>query len=186
MDAAARFAAGRPAVRLRILGDGRRAGKIRRRADILNAGLGREVITVEGWVEDPREDMARSDVVLAAGRGVLEAVAAGRPAVVVGNDGIGGLLTGENYAELQKTNFSGRGSASAVTGESLAGLLALLPPHSPGDEKLRALVRRDHDAARLTAAILEIFQRALAGPAPDRPGIPGDLEEESAVPCSPD
>ena len=115
MAAVARLFAEQPRVRLRILGDGRQLGRINKKARALNSALGRDVIAVEGWANDMAGPLAKAAVVLGVGRCVLEAIASGRPALVVGSDRIGGLVTTGNFLALQKTNFSGRGSAAATS-----------------------------------------------------------------------
>ena len=162
MDAVALMAPGRPQVRLRILGDGRQYGKIKKKAQAINRRLGREAIAMEGWADDPAPHMDKADLVLGVGRCVLEAIAAGRPVLVLGNERIGGLVTAENFPVLQKTNFSGRGSAVATTGENLTRLLREAPPLAAVDDRIRALAVDGHDAARLAAALKRIYLELLA------------------------
>lgn len=161
MEAAARVFPARPRFRLCILGDGRQMGRIRRKARAINAALGGDSITVEGWADDPLAHFAAADAVLGVGRCVLEAVAAGRPVLVVGNEKIGGWVTEANFLALQKENFSGRGSGLAVSGENLAREFMKITGEPAGLEKIRELARRDHDAARLAPEIKEIFQQAV-------------------------
>ena len=164
MEAAALAFPARPQLRLRILGDGRQMGRIRKKARAINAALGRDVITIEGWVDDPLASFAAADVVLGVGRCVLEAIAAGRPVLVVGNERIGGWVTQANFLDLQKENFSGRGARTAVSGENLAGQFLKIPGETAGLEKIRALARRDHDAARLSPLLEKIFRQAASLP----------------------
>ncbi|HEX7502119.1 MAG TPA: glycosyltransferase, partial [Acidobacteriota bacterium] len=161
MEAAARVFSARPQLRLCILGDGRQMGRIRRKARAINAALGGDVIAVEGWADDPLAYFAAADMVLGVGRCVLEAIAAGRPVLVVGNEKIGGWVTEANFPALQKANFSGRGAGTAVCGENLAREFMEIPGEPAGLERIRALARRDHDAARLAPEIKEIFQQAV-------------------------
>jgi glycosyltransferase involved in cell wall biosynthesis len=172
MEAAARVFSARPQLRLCILGDGRQMGKIERKARAINAGLGRDIITVHGWADDPLAYFAAADVVLGVGRCVLEAIAAGRPVLVVGNERIGGWVTAANFPALQKANFSGRGADTAVGGENLAREFMAIPGEPAGLEKIRALARRDHDAAGLAPALKEIFRQAASCPPPDRGRTP--------------
>ena len=172
MEAAALVFPARPQVRLCILGDGRQMGRIRKKARAINAALGRDIITIEGWVDDPLASFAAADVVLGVGRCVLEAVAAGRPVLVVGNEEIGGWVTEANFLSLQKANFSGRGSGTAVNGENLAKELLDIPGETAGLERIRAMARRDHDASRLSPVLEEIFRHAASCPPPERGRTP--------------
>jgi glycosyltransferase involved in cell wall biosynthesis len=185
MDAVARVFPEQPQIRLRILGGGRRYGKIRRKARLFNAGMGRETIVVDGWVDDVAEHFAAADVILGAGRCVLEALAAGKPALVVGNEGIGSLVMGTNFYSLQKTNFSGRGTAVATSGENLARELRRLSGKTASSVKIRELARSDHDAARLALAIKEIFLQAAPCSSRKRFAASLDLAAEMGEPCPP-
>jgi glycosyltransferase involved in cell wall biosynthesis len=166
MEAAARVFPGRPQLRLRILGDGRQLGRIRRKARSINRALGRDVIAVEGWAEDPLAMLADADAVLGVGRCVLEAIAANRPVLVVGNERIGGWVTPENFSTLQRANFSGRGAGTPVSGECLAREFMNIPRDATALEKIREMARRDHDAAKLSPALKEIFLQAVSSPLP--------------------
>lgn len=167
MAAVARIFPGRRRIRLRILGDGRQYGKIKKRAQAINKGLGRDIIAVEGWADDLAEHFAKADVIMGAGRCVLEAIASGRSVVVVGNEKIGGLVSESNFRSLQKNNFSGRGNAAATSCENMARELKQMAKQTAGSGKIRALARRDHDAAKLAPEIREIYLESL--PAHSRP-----------------
>ena len=58
--------------------------------------------------ENVEEYINRADICISLGRGVLEAMACGRAAIVFDYDGGDGLVTINNIDEIQKYNFSGR------------------------------------------------------------------------------
>ena len=58
-------------------------------------------------VQDPREQIARADVVFAKGRAILEAMACGRAAYLYDQFGCGGWVTPDRYAELEADGFGG-------------------------------------------------------------------------------
>ena len=66
----------------------------------------------EPSTEKPEEKVVQSDIVLGMGRALLEGLAAGRPSVLVGYEGVIGLVTNDNFERLQFSNFSGRGVAA--------------------------------------------------------------------------
>lgn len=162
MDAVALLAPGRPQVRLRILGDGRHAAGVEKKARAINGRLGREAIVMEGWADDPARHMGQAAAVLGVGRCVLEAIAAGRPVLVLGNEKIGGWVTAGNFAALQQTNFSGRGSAVATAGGNLARFLLEAPPPAAADKRIRQLAAEGHDAAMLAAELQRIYAELVA------------------------
>lgn len=160
MGAMALIASDQPQARLRILGDGRRCAMVTKKARAINDRLGREAIVVEGWADDPAPQMDKAAAVLGVGRCVLEAIAAGRPVLVLGNEKIGGWVTANNFAVLQRMNFSGRGSAVMASAANLARYLQAAAPKAV-DEKLRALAFAGHDAARLAAKLQQIYLELL-------------------------
>jgi glycosyltransferase involved in cell wall biosynthesis len=161
LDAVAGIFPDWPLVRLRILGDGRQYGKIKKKAEEINSSLGRDIITVDGWADDLTEHFAKADVILGAGRCVLEAIASGRPVLVVGNEEIGGLVTERNFHNLQKTNFSGRGTATTTSCENMAQELEKISLGTAFDDKIRALAIDGHDAAKLASEIREIYLKLI-------------------------
>ncbi len=161
MGAMALIASDRSQPRLRILGDGRQCAAVMKKARMINDRLGREAIVVEGWAEDPAPHMRKAAAVLGVGRCVLEAIAAGRPVLVLGNEEIGGLVTESNFFSLQKANFSGRGAGVVTSSDNLLRELRRLSATAAGSAALRTLARADHDAARIAPAIKDIFQQAI-------------------------
>ena len=78
-----------------------------------------------GWTSDSRAEIRTADAVLGMGRVVLEAIAEGRPAVLVGYGDVHGLVTAGNFDEWRRTNFSGRGIAARDHANVVRDLLAL-------------------------------------------------------------
>lgn len=103
--------------KLIVVGGGPQESELRQ--SIHEQGL-HENVTFVGAVTDPRSWIIRASVVVTAGRGAIESMAAGRPTIVATSDGTHGLATMANLAELQSYNFTGRTpSSSAPTHEKL-------------------------------------------------------------------
>ena len=66
--------------------------------DELGPGAGRPV-------EDPENWLPRYDLVLGKGRCALEAMAVGPAVILIGSEGMGELVTPENFAAFKKRNF---------------------------------------------------------------------------------
>ncbi|GEM_PF-3278738 len=62
-----------------------------------------------GAVDEPMELIAQYGAVFGMGRVVLEALAAGRPAVVIGYESVADVVDGSNFDRFAERNFSGRG-----------------------------------------------------------------------------
>jgi glycosyltransferase involved in cell wall biosynthesis len=71
----------------------------------LNSGFREPRVMPLGFAPDLRPFLAESSVVVGAGRSILEAMAMERPVVAVGEQEAPGLLTMENFAEAQASNF---------------------------------------------------------------------------------
>ncbi len=163
MDGAALLAGEWPELRLRILGTGRELSRACRRARSINARHDREVVTVLGWADDPAPWIAGAAAVLGVGRCVLEALAARRPALVVGSERLGGWVTAGNFRDLQRANFSGRGSGPATTAASVAAELRRIRGGAEPDEDARRMAAADHDAAALARKLRDVYDELLPG-----------------------
>ena len=60
------------------------------------------------WTWETEEAYNKADIVLTIGRGVLEAMACGRPVITFGHWGHSGILTEKEMKDAKKFNFSGR------------------------------------------------------------------------------
>ncbi len=91
-------------------------------------------------VNDAVAEMQRADAVLGMGRVVLEAISAGRPAVLVGYDSPIDLLTPDNFFTYQYANFSGRGAVARPINEIASALAEeLCAGHPDWSEAISAI-----------------------------------------------
>jgi GT2 family glycosyltransferase/glycosyltransferase involved in cell wall biosynthesis len=91
--------------RLDIAGDGPESDAVRRW--VQDSALG-DRVRLLGAVEDLPSIMPRYGMVFGMGRVMLEALAAGVPACLVGYDGVKGVVTERLFEEAALANFSGR------------------------------------------------------------------------------
>jgi hypothetical protein len=116
---------------------------------------------------EPRWDVevpiARADVVVTLGRGVLEALACGRNAIVHDYQGGDGLITPGNFHELRRKNFSGRTHARHFSAEELGLLLDEATPENAA--ALQAIVAAEHGDDLLADRFLGLYEDALAAAA---------------------
>jgi glycosyltransferase involved in cell wall biosynthesis len=98
--------------RIVVAGEGVLLSSLRERAARINAGAGnRAVLHFVGPIfgaEDLNRFHNYGDLVVGHGRGVLEAMACGKPALVLGENGDGELITPQNVENVAHFNFSGR------------------------------------------------------------------------------
>ncbi len=124
-----------PGMQLLIAGGGNVYEELRARAEQVNIKLGRTCIVMPGPRTDINEIAAAGDVFVGVSRSALEAMAAGKPVIVAGNEGYQGLFGPEKLEEARLGNFCCRGlpmSEPAVLRRDLAAALAL-----PAGEKER-------------------------------------------------
>ena len=124
-----------------------------------------ERVEVIGFTDDVAGWLQKTDLVIGAGRVVMEALGAGRAALALGEALYVGPVTLENYAAAAASNF---GDISARLGGvgafDPAPLLAdarafLARPHWVVPA-LAARVRHDYDLARVAARVLGVYESA--------------------------
>lgn len=74
---------------------------------LLNA-IANDNVVFEGEQVDVRNFYQNADIVIGSGRTAVEAMAYGKPVIIAGLRGLGGLVTPENYERFCKIMFSGR------------------------------------------------------------------------------
>ena len=126
-----------PAVRLDILGEGPALRAAQQRVSDL--GLGSRV-AFKGMLMPAASLMPDYAVVCGMGRVVLEALSQGRPACLVGYDGVKGFVTSSAFDVAAFANFSGRGMANLGVAELQASLTAA----QDGIGGLARRVRKDY------------------------------------------
>jgi hypothetical protein len=111
----------------------------------------------------PEHAIAGADIVISLGRGVLEAMTAGRAVYILGPVGGDGWVTPESYPELERDGFSGRATDTVV---DLPRLVADLGRWHEGMGQLnRDLAWAHHDAGVHAAELLDLIAR-LKPPSP--------------------
>jgi hypothetical protein len=100
-----------------------------------------------------------ADLVISIGRGVLEAMACGRAALVLDRHGCDGLMTPEVYYESRKFNLSGRRFARKPNQKELTGMLAAYDCGM--GEVNRALIEEHHDVDQTVSVLEGIYERAV-------------------------
>ncbi len=98
-----------PGVQLLIAGGGNVFEELRERAEAVNAALGRRCVVMTGARTDINKIVAAGQVFVGVSRSALEAMSAGKPVVVAGNEGYHGLFGPDKLAEARAGNFCCRG-----------------------------------------------------------------------------
>jgi len=111
-----------------------------------------------------------ADVMIGSGRGILEAMACGKPAIVLGESGEGEILDASSIGAAAHTNFSGRHFRDR---EEATKPLAVLIASLLGDSEALAeagrfsyqYVKDEFDARIGAEALAEVYQKAIVEPA---------------------
>ena len=124
-----------PGIQLLIAGGGNVFDKLRARAEEINARLGRPCVTMTGPRTDINEIAAAGDLFVGVSRAALEAMAAGKPVIVAGNEGYHGLFTPDKLAEARAGNFCCRGLPLSDPQTLLADVVSAfcLPPEKKAE-----------------------------------------------------
>ena len=144
-----------PGVQLLIAGGGNVFDRLKARAEEVNAKLGRRCVTMTGPRTDINQIVAAGDVFVGVSRAALEAMSAGKPVIVAGNEGYQGLFGPDKLAEAQAGNFCCRGLPMSTTERLLADVIAALRLSREEKEELGAYGRQvifDYYSVRRMAA----------------------------------
>ncbi len=93
-----------------IVGDGDGADALREKAKKINEKLGYSAIILAGAQADVRPYIAASEIVVSPSRAVMEGMASGKPVIVSGSQGHGGIFCEKLAESARKSNFCFRGS----------------------------------------------------------------------------
>lgn len=162
-----------PHLEVVIAGDGNDFARLRAAADRSNAKVGREVVRLVGATTSVAQYIAASDLFVGVSRAALEAMSAGKPTVVAGNEGYLGIYTRDKEEEAYRTNFCCRGCAASTVQQLAQDLEVLLTMETS------ALAQLSHDARELIERVYSVHRmgddylacyRACAPYAPYRHG----------------
>jgi len=98
-----------PGVQLLIAGGGNVFDELNAKAEAVNASLGRRCIVMTGARTDINRIVAAGQIFVGVSRAALEAMSAGKPVIVAGNEGYHGLFGPEKLEEARVGNFCCRG-----------------------------------------------------------------------------
>lgn len=165
-EVAPRLAAEVPGARVLVAGAGHALERVRRAAEEANARAGRTVVEAPGARQDVPALLLRAWLVVAVGRSALEAMAAGRPVIISGNGGYGGILSEERLADFEARNFTARGFGRPIEAANLLPDLLRLLRDEPLRRRLGALgretVHRRYSVEQTAARVEEVYRRAVA------------------------
>jgi len=156
-------------VRLAVVGDGPARPALEARAQAVNQGLGREIVTLTGAMADPRPAYAAADVVVGMGSSILRGLAFEKPSLVLGERGFWMLVSPETIDRFLSEGFYGIGDGNAST-ESFCAELRELLEDAPRRRELgqfsRTLVCERFSVRAASLSLERLYQDIASHPVP--------------------
>lgn len=151
-------------IEIRIVGGGSEYPKIAALADNINRSATYEAFTLSGAKNDVASELSSARLFVGVGRCAIEAMSAGVPTIIAGNEGYFGIINEKNAAEAAIGNFCARGCEGVSDERLFDDICALLDME---DSKRNALSRYlrayaiDHNSIDVVAKrTLEAYKRA--------------------------
>ncbi|MCW3489256.1 glycosyltransferase [Dethiobacter alkaliphilus] len=116
-----------------------------------------------GDVINPAPFIRNADVVAATGRGCREALASGKPCMIISSMGYDGIVFPHNYKKVEYANYSGRGMSQAVDTDLIKRDLKMLEK-AEIREKLGLFGRelaKSYDIKLITEQTTIVYQQAI-------------------------
>ncbi len=136
-----------------IVGDGNDFEKVKQEATEVNEKLQREAIVLSGARTDINKLVAPADLFVGVSRAALEAMAAGKPTIIAGNEGYIGLFDEDKADLAYSTNFCCRGCEGTTTDKLAREIGAFFGMWDEDKEKLsvysREFIKKKYSVARM-------------------------------------
>lgn len=126
----------KPNAELVIVGDGDDFARLKAHVDRINGEIKKDVIKLTGARVDINKFVASSDAFVGVSRSALEAMAAGVPVIIAGNEGYIGIFGEDKFKVSYDTNYCCRGCEEATNELVLRDLKKIV---NMNDDELRAV-----------------------------------------------
>lgn len=147
------------------------------RAACGQAGITMEVIGLRSGrpTMTPEDELGSHDVILAIGRSALEGLAVGAAVIPCNTEGVGDMVTPDNFDQLRRWNIGRSVLTRPATADAIAAELRRYDPASAA--RVRDRVRREASLALAMDGILAVYEQAIA----DFPGALPEAAEREAL-----
>ncbi len=157
-----------PDLDILIVGGGTEEEKIRKIAEESNRQVGRRIVTMTGNRSDTNRFCAAADLFVGVSRSALEAMAAAKPVIVAGNQGVLGIFDESKLQVAMDTNFCCRGCGDYTDQQLLADICTMLDKTAAERQEMgqycRQIIRTWYTADRMASDYEDLYRRVLASP----------------------
>lgn len=150
-----------PTITFNIIGDGSYLDKIRKDAEVINSQLNRKAIIIHGYIQDVREIIQKTGLVLGVGRVAIEALSCAVPVLSVNQKYYGGLISQENYSFFKINNFVSYRSEPPDENKIINSFRDYFDNISIWQEEasnLQKNIDKDFNINRITESILDLYR----------------------------
>ena len=155
-----------PNLHLIVVGGGNDFDSVKAEADAAQENIGEERIHLVGCSTDIARLISPADLFVGVSRAALEAMAAGKPTVIAGNEGYIGLFSEEKIPVCLETNFCCRGckmSASELLCEDILAFFQKSPEEKAALSSFgRTFVEKNYSVGRMTDDTEALYTAAFS------------------------
>jgi glycosyltransferase involved in cell wall biosynthesis len=148
-----------------MVGSGNILDMVKEKAKDINRSTGENTVIVTGSRTDINKFVASADLFIGFGRSSLEALSAGKPLILAGNQGYIGILGENNVDAAVKSNFSGRGMDPADAETMAQDIITVLNMSDEKRIKLgafgRKLIESSYSVKRMVMDNIEVYMQLL-------------------------
>ncbi len=148
-----------------MVGSGNLLSPVKEKAEGINKSIGRKVISLTGPRTDINKFTALADLFIGFGRSSLEALSAGKPLILAGNEGYIGILNEDSLGAAAESNFSGRGKSRAESQRFMKDIIKVIKMDKEERRILgdfgRSLIENSYSVKRMVQDNIEVYLQLL-------------------------
>lgn len=154
-----------PSLKVIMVGSGNILSSIQEKARDINDAIGQDMVIVTGSRTDINRFTALADLFIGFGRSSLEALSAGKPLILAGNEGYIGILNENSIDAAIASNFSGRGKSKAESELFKNDILKVLQMSVDERKALggfgRSVIENSYSVKRMVQDNMEVYMQLL-------------------------
>lgn len=154
-----------PSLKVIMVGSGNILSSIQEKARDINDTIGQDMVIVTGSRTDINRFTALADLFIGFGRSSLEALSAGKPLILAGNEGYIGILNENSIDAAIASNFSGRGKSKAESELFKNDILKVLQMSVDERKALggfgRSVIENSYSVKRMVQDNMEVYMQLL-------------------------